>query len=82
MSVVGVDERGRITLPKRLREGVKRVVIIPVGTHLVLIPLRGEPEKYAEGWLDTDRDRRELKAEAERLAREDAVKRAKRRKQL
>ncbi len=82
MSVVGVDERGRITLPKRLREGVKKVVIIPVGSHMVLIPLRGEPEKFSEGWLDTDKERHDLKAEAEKLAREDAVNRAKRRGQL
>lgn len=60
----------------------RRAVKIRIGPHTTVIFLRGDPKRYAEGWLDADKDRRDLKEEAERLAREDAIYRAKRRKQL
>ncbi len=47
-----MDDEGRITLPKRLREGVRNVVLIPAGSHMVLIPLRG-PGRWpgaGSGW--------------------------------
>ena len=59
----------------------RRAVRIRIGPHITVIPLKGDP-RYAEGWLDTDKDRRDLKGEAERLAREDAINRARRRGQL
>ncbi len=79
MSVVVVDDKGRITLPKRLREGVRKVVLIPAGSHIVLIPLRGEPREIAEGWLRTGKGRGKLKEVAEGRARMDALERAGRR---
>ncbi len=39
-------------------------------------------QKEAENWLATTKERKELKVEAEKLAQEDAVNRAKRRRQL
>ncbi|MBS7649694.1 MAG: VapB-type antitoxin [Candidatus Bathyarchaeia archaeon] len=82
MAIVKVDERGRMTIPKELGIRETKTIIIPAGTFFVIIPLPKIPYEEAEGWLSTEKDREELKILAERMASEDAVKRAKRRKQL
>ncbi|WP_052886637.1 division/cell wall cluster transcriptional repressor MraZ [Thermofilum sp.] len=41
MSIVKVDRRGRITLPKKLRESLgigEKVLIVNMGDHLQIIP--------------------------------------------
>lgn len=82
MSLVEIDERGRMTVPKKLGLRKSRAIVIPAGSFFVTIPLPKKPLKEAEKWLLTSKERRELKARAEQAAREDAVKRAKRRRQL
>ncbi len=82
MSVVEIDERGRMTVPKKMGLKKSRAIVIPAGSYFLTIPLPKEPQKEAENWLDTKRERRELKVQAEKLAQQDAVARAKRRKQL
>lgn len=82
MSVVEVDERGRMTLPKKIGLRKSRLLIIPAGTFFVTIPLPKVPQKEAGNWLDTKKERKELKQLAEKEAMADAVARAKRRKQL
>lgn len=52
---------------------MRRVVRIPAGSHMVLIPLKGEPREVAEGWLRTEKSSRELKEVAERRTRMDAL---------
>ena len=82
MSVVEIDERGRMTIPKKIGIKQSRAIVISAGSFFITIPLTKTPEKEAEKWLHTPKERKELKVEAERLAREDAVNRAKRRHQL
>jgi bifunctional DNA-binding transcriptional regulator/antitoxin component of YhaV-PrlF toxin-antitoxin module len=82
MAVVEIDERGRMTVPKKLGLRKSRVVIIPAGSFFVTIPLPNFPHKEAEKWLDTSKEYKELKSLAEKSASEDAVNRAKRRHQL
>jgi len=82
MSVVEIDERGRMTIPERLGIKKTKAIVIPAGSYFITIPLSKTPEREAERWLPTNRERKELKVEAEKLAREDAVNRAKRRHQL
>ncbi len=82
MSVVEIDERGRMTIPKKMGVKKSRAIVIPAGSFFITIPLTKAPEKEAEKWLKTSKDRKELKVEAEKLAQEDAVNRAKRRHQL
>jgi bifunctional DNA-binding transcriptional regulator/antitoxin component of YhaV-PrlF toxin-antitoxin module len=82
MTVVTVDERGRMTIPKAVGLRKTRVIIIPAGSFFVAIPLSKAPHEEAKGWLTTKQDKKKLKALAEKAATEDAVKRAKRRKQL
>jgi hypothetical protein len=82
MSVVEIDQRGRMTIPKKMGLKKSRALVIPAGSYFLTIPLPQTPQKEAEKWLDTKKDREELKVQAEKLAQEDAVARAKRRKQL
>ena len=82
MSVVEIDERGRMTIPKKIGLKKSRAIVIPAGSFFVTIPLPKSPQKEAENWLPTNKERKQLKTDAEKLAREDAVNRAKRRHQL
>lgn len=81
MSMVEIDERGRMTIPRKIGLRKSRAFIIPAGSFFVTIPLPKTPQKEAGEWLPTNKERKELKTQAEKLAREDAVKRAKRRHQ-
>ena len=76
--MVNVDERGRLTLPKETGVRKTRAVVIPAGSFIVIVPLPSKPSEYAKDRLKTEKERKELKKEAERLAREDAVKRVRR----
>ena len=82
MAIVKVDGRGRMTIPREI--GVKNVkaVVMPAGTFFVAIPLPAKPHEYAGSWLLSKRSTRELKMLAEKYALEDAVKRARRRRQV
>jgi bifunctional DNA-binding transcriptional regulator/antitoxin component of YhaV-PrlF toxin-antitoxin module len=82
VAVVKVDERGRMTIPKELGIRETKAVIMPAGSFFVAIPLPKKPHEKAKDWLITSKSRKELKIMAEKAAREDAVKRVKRRKQL
>lgn len=82
MSVVEVDERGRMTIPKEIGLRKAKAAVIPAGSFFVVIPIVGEPYKVAGSWLQTVRDLKELKRAGERRASEDAVGRARRRRQL
>ncbi len=82
MAVVSVDERGRLTIPKELAVRSTNVTLIPAGPFFIVIPVPSVPLESCAKWLETKRSRKSLKALAERAARQDAVKRAKRRKQV
>lgn len=82
MSIVNVDERGRLTLPKETGVRKTRAVVIPAGSFIVIVPLPPKPSEYAKGWLKTKKRRKELKKGAEKLAKKEAARRARRRKQL
>ncbi len=82
MSVIEIDENGMMTIPVQLGIRNTQALVISAGSFFVTIPLPKEMEKGAEGWLATAKSRKELKVEAEKLAQEDAVNRAKRRRQL
>lgn len=82
MSVIEIDERGRMTIPKKIGAKKTRAIVIPAGSFFITIPLTKPPEREAEKWLQTAKKRDELKVEAEKLAQQDAMERAKRRQQL
>lgn len=82
VSVVEIDERGRMTVPKKLGLKKSRAIIIPAGSFFVTIPLPKAPQKEAEKWLPTTKEHRELKNLAEESAGKDAVNRIERRHQF
>lgn len=82
MSVVEVDERGRMTIPREIGLRNMRAVVIPAGAFFVVVPIEGNPYDLAKGWLRAEENPKELKNYADKLASEDAVQRAKRRNQI
>jgi len=82
MAVVVIDDRGRLTIPSELHVRDTKATLIPAGPFMIIIPLPPHPVEASGGWLRTKRSINELKSLAETQARRDAVKRAKRRKQL
>ncbi|MBS7656021.1 VapB-type antitoxin [Candidatus Bathyarchaeota archaeon] len=79
MAIVKIDERGRMSIPKKMGIKSTKAIIIPAGSFFVTIPLPIIPHQYASSWLTSKRERVELKALAEKSALEDAVKREGRR---
>ena len=82
MPLVEINDRGRMTAPKKLGLRKSRAIIIPAGSFFVTIPPPKAPQEEAENWLPTNKEHKELKISAEKAAREDAANRAKRRNQL
>jgi len=82
MTVVVIDGRGRLTIPSELQVRDTKATLIPAGPFMIVIPLPTRPIEASGGWLATKLSRKDLKVLAEKEARRDAVKRAKRRKQL
>ena len=80
MSMVEIDERGRMTILEKIGIKQSRAIVIPAGSFFITIPLTKTLEREAEAWLPASRECKELKVEAEKLARQDAVNRAKRRR--
>ena len=80
--VVEIDERGCMAIPGEFGLRKSRALIIPAGSFFITVPLPKIPQKKTEKWLSTHKARRDLKAQAEKLATADAVKRAKRRNQF
>lgn len=80
MAVVLVDERGRLTIPSELRVRDTKATLIPAGPFLIVVPIPRQPLEASGSWLHTKLSSKELKALAEKQARKDAVRRARRRK--
>lgn len=57
MSVVNVDEGGRLTLPKETGVRKTRAVVIPAGSFIVIVPLPPKPSEYTKDWLKTEKKR-------------------------
>lgn len=75
MSIQDLDEKGRLTLPKEIRESLaigKRVLIINAGDHLKVIPLPSDPLKVLHGAFNTKRTFEELRRRAEREGEKEA----------
>jgi AbrB family looped-hinge helix DNA binding protein len=77
MSVVELDDRGRLTLPSEVRKTLQigdRVLLINAGDHVKLIPLPADPFKTLNGALDIDTPFNRLREEAEEAAHREAGK--------
>ena len=80
--IAKVDDRGRIKLSREIAEPGSSVVIIDADSYFLGIPIPSDPLQASGGWIKTKDETRKLKAMAEEKASDDAVSRARRRKQI
>ena len=72
-----MDKKGRLTLPKKLRESLKigrKVLLINAGDHLKVIPLPSDPFTVLHGAFNIKKSFRELREQAEILAEKESRK--------
>lgn len=77
MSILELDSKGRLTLPKKIRESVhmgKKVLVINAGDHLKIIPLPSDPLQILHGAFNTTKSFKELRRQAELTAQKEAKK--------
>jgi len=77
MSILQLDSKGRITLPKDVRESLdigKKVLVINAGDHLKLIPLPSNPMQILHGAFNVKKPFRELRKQAELTGEKEARK--------
>jgi AbrB family looped-hinge helix DNA binding protein len=75
LSILELDSKGRLTIPKKLREALnikRRVLVINAGDHLKVVPLPSDPFEVLEGTLDLKKPFKELRKQAELLAEREA----------
>jgi bifunctional DNA-binding transcriptional regulator/antitoxin component of YhaV-PrlF toxin-antitoxin module len=77
MSILELDRKGRLTLPKKTRESLdirKKVLVINAGDHLKIIPLPSDPLRILHGAFNTKKSFKELRRQAESTAQREARK--------
>ena len=77
MSILELDSKGRLTIPKKVRESLdigKKVLVINAGDHLKIIPLPSDPLRILHGAFNTKKSFKELRRQAELAARKEAKK--------
>ncbi|MGB9717836.1 MAG: AbrB/MazE/SpoVT family DNA-binding domain-containing protein [Thermoproteota archaeon] len=71
MSILELDSKGRLTLPKEVRESLnigRKVLIINAGDHLKIIPLPSDPFQVLHGAFNVKKPFKELRKQAEQTA--------------
>ena len=77
MSILELDSKGRVTLPKEIRESLdigKKILIINAGDHLKIIPLPSNPFQTLHGAFNVKKPFEELRKQAELTAEKEAKK--------
>jgi len=75
MSILELDRKGRLTLPKEIRESLdidKKILVINAGDHLKIIPLPSDPFQILHGAFNTRKSFKELRRQAELTAENEA----------
>jgi AbrB family looped-hinge helix DNA binding protein len=68
LSILELDSKGRVTLPKAIRESLdigKKVLVINAGDHLKIIPLPSNPIQTLHGAFNVKKSFKELREQAE-----------------
>ena len=76
MAITELDSKGRLTIPKEIREQLKigrKVLILNVGGHLKVVPLPKDPFQVLEGAFNVKKTFRQLRSQAETLAYKEGV---------
>jgi len=77
LSILELDSKGRVTLPKEIRESLdigKKILIINAGDHLKIIPLPSDPLQILHGAFNVKKPFKELRKQAELTAEKEAKK--------
>jgi len=77
LSILELDRKGRLTLPKEIRDSMeitKKVLVINAGDHIKIIPLPNDPLQTLHGAFNVKKPFKELRKRAEMVA-ENEVKR-------
>jgi AbrB family looped-hinge helix DNA binding protein len=77
MSILEIDRKGRLTLPKKIRESLdmrEKVLLINAGDHLKIIPLPSDPLRILHGAFNTKKPFKKLRKQAELTAQKEAKK--------
>ena len=77
LSILELDSKGRVTLPKEIRESLdigKKILIINAGDHLKIIPLPSNPFQTLHGAFNVKKPFEELRKQAELTAEKEAKK--------
>jgi len=75
MSILELDSKGRLTLPKEVRESLeigKKVLVLNAGDHLKIIPLPPDPFHILHGAFNVKKPFKELRKQAEIIAENEA----------
>jgi len=75
MSILELDNKGRLTIPKEVRESLKigmKVLIINAGDHLKIIPLPSDPLNILHGAFNVKKPFKELRKQAELIGEKEA----------
>jgi len=77
LSILELDSKGRLTLPKEIRESLdieKKILVINAGDHLKIIPLPSNPLQILHGAFNIKKPFKELRKRAELTAENEAKK--------
>jgi len=77
LSILELDSKGRLTLPKEIRESLdigEKILIINAGDHLKIIPLPSNPLRILHGAFNVKKPFKELRTQAELIAENEAKK--------
>lgn len=75
MSILELDSKWRLTLPKDIRKSLdigKKVLIINAGDHLKIIPLPPDPFQTLHGAFNIRKSFKELRRQAQLTAESEA----------
>ncbi len=78
MSILEIDKKGRLTIPKKTRESLnlkKKVLAINAGDHLKIIPLPSDPFQVLHGALNIKKPFKTLRKQAELTAQRETDRR-------
>ncbi len=77
MAILELDNKGRLTLPKKIRESLnigKKILIINAGDHLKIIPLPSNPLQILHGTFNIKKSFKKLRKQAELTGQNEAKK--------
>ena len=77
MSILELDRKGRLTIPKQIRQSLnigEKILIINAGDHLKIIPLPPNPFQILHGSFNIKKSFKELRKQAALLGEREAKK--------